>query len=53
MAGIPALSLPFGMSDGLPVGIQLIGKAFAEGTLLQTAYTLEQNTDLTRPQPVL
>lgn len=53
MAGIPALSLPFGMADGLPVGIQLIGKAFSEGTLLQIAYTLEQNTNLTRPLPVL
>lgn len=52
MAGIPALSLPFGMADGLPVGIQLIGKAFSEGTLFRTAYTLEQNTDLTRPRPV-
>lgn len=53
MAGIPAISLPFGMADGLPVGIQFIGKAFSEGNLLQVAYTLEQNTNLTRPQPVL
>lgn len=53
LAGIPALSLPFGLVDGLPVGIQLIGKAFGEGTLLKAAYALEQSTDLTRPQPDL
>ncbi len=53
LAGLPALSLPFGMIEGLPVGIQFIGKAFAEGTILQAAYTLEQHTDLTRPHPQL
>jgi len=53
MAGLPALSLPFGMVDGLPVGIQFIGKILGEGTILKVAYSLEQNTDLTRPQPNL
>lgn len=53
LAGIPALSLPFGLVNGLPAGIQFIGKAFGEGTLLRAAYALEQNTDLTRPQPEL
>ncbi len=53
LAGIPALSLPFDTVNGRPVGLQLIGKAFDEGTLLRVAYTLEQNTDLTRPKPDL
>lgn len=51
LAGVPALSLPFGMSQGRPVGLQLIGKAFGEDTLLRVGYTLEQQTDLTRPYP--
>lgn len=51
LAGIPALSLPFGLIDQRPVGMQLIGKPFGEGTLLQVGYTLEQNTDLTRLRP--
>lgn len=53
LAGIPALSMPFGCIKGRPVGLQLIGKVFDEGTLLRVGYTLEQNTDLTRPQPDL
>lgn len=51
LAGVPALSLPFGLLQGLPVGIQLIGKAFGEGTLLRAGYALEQNSALTRPRP--
>ncbi len=51
LAGIPALSIPFGMVNHRPVGLQLIGKAFNEGTLLRVGYTLEQNTRLTRPRP--
>ncbi|MHB8158022.1 MAG: Asp-tRNA(Asn)/Glu-tRNA(Gln) amidotransferase subunit GatA [Desulfocucumaceae bacterium] len=53
LAGIPALSLPFGQVGARPVGLQLIGKAFAEGTLLRVGYTLEQNTNLTKPIPVI
>lgn len=51
LAGLPALSLPYGLSEGMPVGLQLIGRHFDEQTLLRVAYTLEQNTDQTRPQP--
>ena len=51
LAGIPALSMPYGLVDNKPVGIQLIGKAFDEGTLLRIAYTLEQNSDQTRLKP--
>src|SRR5205823_1121826 len=35
MAGLPGMSVPCGLSDGLPVGMQLIGKAFDEETLLR------------------
>jgi len=42
MAGLPGLSIPCGLSDGLPVGLQLIGPQFAENTLFKVAYALEQ-----------
>jgi aspartyl-tRNA(Asn)/glutamyl-tRNA(Gln) amidotransferase subunit A len=42
LAGIPAISIPCGLSDGLPVGFQLAGPAFSEDRLLQAAYALEQ-----------
>ncbi|MGI8597533.1 MAG: Asp-tRNA(Asn)/Glu-tRNA(Gln) amidotransferase subunit GatA [Thermoleophilaceae bacterium] len=41
LAGIPALSLPAGMSEGLPVGVQLAGPAFSENRLLDAAHALE------------
>ncbi len=42
IAGLPALSMPCGESDGLPVGMQLIGKAFDEGTLLALGASYER-----------
>jgi aspartyl-tRNA(Asn)/glutamyl-tRNA(Gln) amidotransferase subunit A len=42
LAGIPAISIPCGLSDGLPVGLQLAGPAFSENKLLDAAYALEQ-----------
>jgi aspartyl-tRNA(Asn)/glutamyl-tRNA(Gln) amidotransferase subunit A len=42
LAGIPALSVPCGLVDGLPVGLQLMGSHFAESTLLRCAYAFEQ-----------
>jgi aspartyl-tRNA(Asn)/glutamyl-tRNA(Gln) amidotransferase subunit A len=42
LAGIPAISIPNGVSDGLPVGFQLCGPAFSENRLLAAAYVLEQ-----------
>jgi aspartyl-tRNA(Asn)/glutamyl-tRNA(Gln) amidotransferase subunit A len=46
LAGIPAISIPCGYSQaGLPIGLQIIGKAFSEETLLKVAYTFEQNTN--------
>ena len=42
LAGIPAISIPSGLSDDLPVGFQLAGPAFSEQRLLDVAYALEQ-----------
>ena len=42
LAGIPALSIPSGLADGLPVGFQLAGPAFSESRLLDAAYALER-----------
>jgi aspartyl-tRNA(Asn)/glutamyl-tRNA(Gln) amidotransferase subunit A len=42
LAGIPAVSLPCGLSDGLPVGLQLAGPAFSENRILDAAHALEQ-----------
>ena len=41
MAGLPGLSIPCGLSEGLPVGLQLIGPQFAENTLFKVAHALE------------
>ncbi|HTU79025.1 MAG TPA: Asp-tRNA(Asn)/Glu-tRNA(Gln) amidotransferase subunit GatA [Solirubrobacteraceae bacterium] len=43
LAGIPAISIPCGLADGLPVGLQLAGPAFSENRLLAAAYALEQS----------
>jgi aspartyl-tRNA(Asn)/glutamyl-tRNA(Gln) amidotransferase subunit A len=43
LAGIPAISIPSGLSEGLPVGFQLAGPAFSENALLDAAYALEQS----------
>jgi aspartyl-tRNA(Asn)/glutamyl-tRNA(Gln) amidotransferase subunit A len=42
MAGLPGLNVPCGLSEGLPVGLQLIGPQFAENTLFRIGHTLEQ-----------
>jgi aspartyl-tRNA(Asn)/glutamyl-tRNA(Gln) amidotransferase subunit A len=41
MAGLPSLSMPCGLSDGLPVGLQLIGPQFSENTIYRVAHALE------------
>jgi aspartyl-tRNA(Asn)/glutamyl-tRNA(Gln) amidotransferase subunit A len=41
LAGIPAVSIPCGLSEGLPVGFQIAGPAFSEGRILDAAYALE------------
>lgn len=47
LAGIPAISVPCGLADGLPVGVQFIGKAFDESTLLRVAHAFEQAKSFT------
>jgi len=44
IAGIPAISIPAGFVDGLPVGLQIIAKSFAEETILRIAHAYEQST---------
>jgi len=41
MAGLPSISIPCGLSEGLPVGLQLIGPQFAENTLFRVGHALE------------
>jgi aspartyl-tRNA(Asn)/glutamyl-tRNA(Gln) amidotransferase subunit A len=54
LAGIPALSMPCGFSaGGLPIGLQLLGKPFDEGTLFKLAHAFEQNTDFHLKSPRL
>lgn len=45
IAGVPGISIPTGFSDGLPVGMQVIGKPFGEETMLHIAYAYEQATE--------
>jgi aspartyl-tRNA(Asn)/glutamyl-tRNA(Gln) amidotransferase subunit A len=54
LAGVPALSLPCGFSpDGLPIGLQIIGKPFAESTILRAAAAYERVTEWnTRKPPI-
>jgi len=53
LAGLPALSHPAGFIDGLPVGLQLIGRAFDEGRLLATAHGFQQRTHWHLQTPAL
>ena len=51
IAGLPGLSVPCGFSDGLPVGMQLIGPHFSEETLLRTAHAYETATEWSSARP--
>jgi aspartyl-tRNA(Asn)/glutamyl-tRNA(Gln) amidotransferase subunit A len=43
LAGIPAISIPCGLSEGLPVGFQIAGPAFSEARILEAAHALEKS----------
>ncbi|MBI4790956.1 MAG: Asp-tRNA(Asn)/Glu-tRNA(Gln) amidotransferase subunit GatA [Chloroflexi bacterium] len=53
LAGIPAVSIPCGFADGLPVGLQVMARAFDETRMLQVAYAYEQATEWHARRPVL
>ncbi|EMC20657.1 TPA: Asp-tRNA(Asn)/Glu-tRNA(Gln) amidotransferase subunit GatA [Streptococcus mutans] len=53
LAGLPGISIPAGFVEGLPVGMQLIGKPFAEQTIYQAAAAFEASTDYHKQQPVI
>nr|WP_218653012.1 Asp-tRNA(Asn)/Glu-tRNA(Gln) amidotransferase subunit GatA [Paenibacillus sp. 79R4] len=53
LAGVPAMSVPCGFADGLPVGLQIIGKAFDESTILRVAHAYEAHTDHHKQRPSL
>ena len=52
LAGLPGISLPCGYTnDGLPIGLQFIGKPFDEQNVLNAAYAYESNTDWNKRRP--
>lgn len=53
MAGIPGISIPCGFSNGLPVGLQILGPALGEDKILRVAYAYEQATDWHKRRPPL
>lgn len=54
LVGVPGISVPCGFSkDGLPIGLQIIGKYFDESTVYRVAHAYEQATDFTRQRPNL
>ncbi|HBR81275.1 MAG TPA: Asp-tRNA(Asn)/Glu-tRNA(Gln) amidotransferase GatCAB subunit A, partial [Enterococcus sp.] len=47
------MSVPAGLSEGLPVGLQIIGNYFDEKTMYQAAYAFEQATEFHTQQPAI
>ncbi len=52
LAGLPGISIPCGFSEGLPIGVQVIGGAFQEEIVLQAAHAYEQATAWRRTPPL-
>jgi len=53
IAGLPAISIPVGFADDLPIGMQIIGKPFAEETILKIAHTYQEATEWHKRRPEL
>lgn len=53
LAGVPAISVPCGFSEGLPVGLQIIGNYFEESLLYKVAHAFEQETTFHKEKPNL
>jgi aspartyl-tRNA(Asn)/glutamyl-tRNA(Gln) amidotransferase subunit A len=51
LAGLPAISVPCGFTEGLPIGMQIMAPPLREDLTLQAAYTFEQNTDYGKQKP--
>ncbi|MEH7122534.1 MULTISPECIES: Asp-tRNA(Asn)/Glu-tRNA(Gln) amidotransferase subunit GatA [unclassified Bacillus (in: firmicutes)] len=53
LAGVPGISIPCGFDNGLPLGLQIIGKHFDESTVYRVAHAFEQATDYHKRKPTL
>lgn len=53
LAGVPAISVPCGFTQGLPLGLQIIGRHFDESTVYKVAHAFEQATEFHKQQPEL
>jgi aspartyl-tRNA(Asn)/glutamyl-tRNA(Gln) amidotransferase subunit A len=54
LAGLPAISVPSGFTEnGLPIGLQIIGKAFGEADMFAVAHAFEQGHDYNKATPNL
>ncbi|MHA6261142.1 Asp-tRNA(Asn)/Glu-tRNA(Gln) amidotransferase subunit GatA [Sporosarcina sp. CAU 1771] len=53
LAGVPAISIPCGFSEGLPLGLQIIGKHFDEATIYKVAHAYEKATDFHTQTPAI
>jgi len=53
LSGLPALTVPCGLHDGMPVGLQIFGPALQEGTVLNVGYAVEKTNPLKGKKPGL